>query len=112
MVLFNGDWTIRSNSISRTGLGAKKKAGPGGPPVTYGPGLDPLQGSGDPGGNTQQPNPGFSFAPATSLKYLWWKCLLLQLHSQDLQLRQLHLQVGRRLQFLQGSWMGVDRLPV
>ena len=42
-------------------------AGPGGPPVTYGPGVDPLQGSGDPWGNAQQTNPGLSFAPATSL---------------------------------------------
>ena len=42
-------------------------AGPGGPPVTYGPGVDPLQGSGDPWGNDQQTNPGLSFAPVTSL---------------------------------------------
>ena len=41
-------------------------AGPGGPPVTYGPGVDPLPGSGAPWGNAQQTNPGLSFAPATS----------------------------------------------
>ena len=47
--------------------GSSGMAGPGGPPVTYGPGVDPLQGSGDPWGNAQQTNPGLSFAPATSL---------------------------------------------
>ena len=43
-------------------------SGPGGPPMVFGPpGVDPLQGSGDPWGNAQQRNPGLSFAPAASL---------------------------------------------
>ena len=50
-------------------------SGPTGPPVTYGPvrpigasgpGVDPLQGSGDPWGRGQQENPGLSFAPVSS----------------------------------------------
>ena len=50
-------------------------SGPTGPPVTYGPvrplgasgpGVDPLQGSGDPWGDGQQSNPGLSFAPVSS----------------------------------------------
>ena len=50
-------------------------SGPTGPPVTYGPvrpigasgpGVDPLQGSGDPWRHGQQENPGLSFAPVSS----------------------------------------------
>ena len=50
-------------------------SGPTGPPVTYGPvrpmgasgpGVDPLQGSGDPSRHGQQSNPGLSFAPVSS----------------------------------------------
>ena len=50
-------------------------SGPTGPPVTYGPvrplgasgpGVDPLQGSGDPWGRGQQENLGLSFAPVSS----------------------------------------------
>ena len=50
-------------------------SGPEGPPVTYrptgaigatGPGVDPLQGSGDPWGHGQQQNPSLSFAPVSS----------------------------------------------
>ena len=63
-------------------------SGPTGPPVTYGPvrpmgasgpGVDPLQGSGDPCGRGQQQNPGLSFAPVSSatvfsFEFRWkWK---------------------------------------
>ena len=50
-------------------------SGPTGPPVTYGPvrpigasgpGVDSLQGSGDPWRHGQQENPGLSFAPVSS----------------------------------------------
>ena len=70
-------------------------SGPTGRPVTYGPvrpmgasgpGVDPLQGSGDPWGRGQQENPGLSFAPVSS------ETVFLEVQMEV----EIHLELGRQ----------------
>ena len=68
--------TVSSSGALDTGMTpVYNMSRPGGPPVTYspqgplgatGPGVDPLQGFGDPWGHGQQQNPGLCFAPVSS----------------------------------------------